>query len=1447
MLEANPDVLDTFHPAVARWFRAEIGTPSEPQRRGWPEIKAGRSALIAAPTGSGKTLSAFLAALDALVVEGVERGLPDETRVLYVSPLKALSNDIDKNLQAPVTGIRAQLAELGLPDVEIRTAVRTGDTPAKDRTSFVKRPPHVLVTTPESLYVVLTSDSGRRALRTVRTVIVDEIHAVIGSKRGAHLALSLERLAALTETPPLRIGLSATQKPIEEVARFLCGTAGSQGSDCAIADCTPRRTLDLCLEVPGSPLEPGMAGEVWEELYDRLATLIRAHRTTLVFVSTRRSAERVSKHLQTRLGQSAVLAHHGSLAREQRLRAEQRLKNGELSALVATASLELGIDIGTVDLVCQIGTPRAIATLLQRVGRSGHFHGGTPKGIVFPLSLDELVECSAALQAVADRELDRLHIPDAPLDVLAQQIAAEVACGEISEDALFQRMIAATPYAVLPRERFDAVLQMLADGFVTARGRRGALVHRDRVHGMLRPRKGTRLTAITNGGAIPDNADYAVIEDPAGTPVGTINEDFAIESMAGDIFQLGNTSWRILRVTQGQVRVEDAKGAPPTIPSWLGEAPSRSEELSTSVSALRARVQQALERGALQGDEGGALAALRAELHAIGLQPAAADQLLEYLAQAYAALGALPTKQTLVIERFFDEAGGMQLVIHTPYGSRHNRAFGLALRKRFCRAFNFELQAAATEDSIVLSLGPTHSFPLSDLQHYLKAHSVRDLLVQALLDAPMFETRFRWNANVSLAVRRFSGGKKTPPFLQRMQTNDLAAVVFPDQQACLENIRGEREIPDHPLVQQTIEDCLHGAMDIVALERVLAGIESGAIKLHTRDLTQPSPLAHEILTARPYAFLDDAPLEERRTQAVMNRRLLDADGARGLGALDPAAIALVREQAWPSFESADEAHDALNVAVALPDAELRARAADFAQLHALQASGRACQLVLDERRSLWVAAEHLHMLRALYPQARCQPELALPPALCARELAREDAARELLRGRLDIVGPTTVEAQVQALALSSADVHAALTGLEAEGSVLQGHFTAETDALEYCERRLLSRIHRSTLERLRREIEPVSLQVLMRFLLRWQRVADDDRVSGPEGLAAVLEQLQGHCAPAKAWESDILAARCRDYEPGWLDQLSFSGRFVWTRLSEPSGAARAGSLKTAPIAIVPREALGAFLRRSAEHTPLWSSEAATVRGALDERGPRFHHELQRLTGLLPSQLDLALAELMAGGEVSSDGFAGLRALLRSRGASRSALPRSHGARLRGAASDMAHAGRFWLVHSVSEPLAPDAAIELHAHSLLLRYGVVFRRLLDRESCPPWRDLVRVYRRMEARGELRGGRFVQGMTGEQFALPDALTRLRKVRSEPPDGKLARVHAADPCNPLGTLISGAKLPAVARNRVVLRDGLPVAVLEAGEIRFLTELDPAAQWEVSLALRRPSASTAQARRPM
>ena len=1308
----------SFHPAVESWFRERLGEPTPPQLEGWPLVHAGDNVLIAAPTGSGKTLAGFLSAIDSLLRQGPQ--LPDETQVVYVSPLRALSNDVQKNLQGPLAEIRAR--EPGLP--EVRVLVRTGDTKPGDRAAMTRRPPHILVTTPESLYLLLTSQGGRSMLRTVRTVIVDEIHALVRDKRGAHLALSLERLEALTGRPFQRLGLSATQKPLEEVGAFLAGV----GRSCRLVDAGSFRALDLVVEVPPSPLATVCSHEQWEEIYTRLAELVREHRTTLVFVNTRKMAERIAAQLTKILGEEAVTSHHGSLSKERRLDAEQRLKAGTLRALVATASLELGIDIGEVDLVIQVGATRSIATLLQRVGRAGHSLDRVPKGRIFPLTLDELVEAAALLHCVRSSLLDRTAQPPRPLDILAQQVVAECAAREWEEDALFEALKRAWPYRALAREEFDEVVRLHADG-------RRALLHRDGVGKRLLATRRARLTALQSGGAIPDTADYQVRVEPEGTVVGTVNEDWAIESNGGDIFQLGNASWRILRVEPGIVRVADAKGQPPSIPFWLGEGPGRTRELSAALADLREACADAATRA--RGDAAAeplaaAVAALR-EACGEALPEAAALQLAEFVLAGQAALGCVPTQRRVVLERFFDEAGGTQLVVHAPFGSRINRAWGLALRKRFCVGFGFELQAAANEEAIVLSLGPQHSFPLEEVFDYLHPQTAREVLVQALVAAPMFTTRWRWNAQRSLLLERARNGKRMPAALLRMRAEDLLVQAFPQVLACPETLPGgPLPVPDeHPIVRQTVEDCLTEAMDADGFLEVLRGLRDGSIERRAIDTPEPSAFARGILSSQPYTFLDDAPLEERRTQAVMTRRILDPRTADELGALDADAVARVRDEAWPRPESAEEVHESLGWMGYVAAAEAGPWQA---WLDELTAAGR---VVRDGDRYFAV------------------------------EATRD--AKAVLRGRLEALGPVFVEA--------GSDDEALLLQLEAEGSVLRARIEGRT---AWCDRRLLARIHRYTLDRLRREIEPVTAADFLRFLNCWQHVDPDYRLDGPAGVAEVVEQLAGFEVPAAAWEGSILPWRVRGYRREWLDQLSLGGQVVWGRFW---GAAQSPVRRT-PVALVPRADLETWASLAAATVrPAPGPTAEEVIGVLRARGAVFVQELVRGCRLPLASIEEGLGALVAQGRVTCDSFSGLRWLL---------LPAS---RRRGAGVS---SGRWSLLGAEGAPASSAAHAEFVARRLLRRTGVVFRRTTLRERIPvPWRDVARACRLLEARGEVRGGRFVAGFDGEQYALPEAVTLLRSLRRKPArplGGDRFQLSSADPLDFRGVLTPSA-LPVVA----------------------------------------------------
>jgi ATP-dependent Lhr-like helicase len=1399
-------VIETFHPAVRTWFERRFPEgPTAPQVGGWEEIAAGRHTLIAAPTGSGKTFAAFLVCIDRLYREGppAERLGP---KIVYVSPLKALAVDIHENLQAPLRQIAEVAAELGLEPPDIKVAVRTGDTAPSERAAMLKHPPDILVTTPESLYLMVTAERSRAQLAGVRTVVLDEIHSVAGNKRGSHLAITMERLAHVATEPLQRIGLSATQRPIEAVARLLVGSSeGSSEPDgsprCAIVDVGHRRALDLEIELPDDELGSVASAEQMGAIYDRIARHVKDHRTTLVFVNTRRLAERVAHQLGERIGQDQVAAHHGSLSRERRQKVEGRLRAGDLRALVATASLELGIDIGPVELVCQIGSPRSFATFLQRVGRSNHTRSGIPRGVLYPTSRDELVECAALLRGTRAGRLDALIQPVAPLDILAQQIVAESAAEDRSEDELFDLVRQAAPFSDLPRGDFDEVVQMMSEGIETGRGKRAAYVHRDAVNGRLRGRRGARLAALTSGGAIPELGDYRVVADPDETLVGAVNEDWAIESMAGDVFLLGTHSWRIRRVEPGTVRVVDAQGAPPSVPFWLGEAPGRTRELSEEVSELRREIALRLEKH----DEPGAVAWLEEEC---GLEAGAAETVVRYLAAGLAALGVLPTQDTIVLERFFDDAGGMQLIGHSPFGARLNRGLGLALRKRFCVTFDFELQAAASDDAILLSLGPQHSFPLERVPGFLRSNTVEDVLRQAVLTSPMFAARWRWNLNRALVVLRMRGGRKNPPPIQRMESDDLMAAVFPVLAACQENVApGPMEIPDHPLVRQTLEDCLREAMDVDGLRELLARIEAGDVKVVTKDVVEPSVLAHEILGGKPYTYLDDAPLEERRSRAVPLPRGLPVE-AHDLARLNAEAIERVRAEVAPDPRDPDELHDLLMTLCGMrPNDEWRT------WFEELSGERRAVTLKAEPDLELWCATERRTILEGMFPAARVEPDHRPPQEI--KPIDRDSAIAQMLRGHLEHVGPSSAEDLASLTGLSPGDVAIGFARLEAEGFAFRGHFTSQDGPEEFCARRLLARIHGYSQKQRRREIEPVSPRDLMRFLLRWQRVAPGTQMEGRLGVLAVIEQLQGFELGAGAWEKDVLPARITAFRSEWLDDLCHSGDLTWGRLSvrstaqEETAPVRSGMTPTraTPITLAVREDLPWLLRASrgdrepGEPRPGRTEE---VLDALRTHGASFASDLVTITRRLPQEVEEALWECVARGLVTADGFEGVRSLLHRR----TANARRTGGRLRraGSRTGARSAGRWSLMPRAKEDFDPDEIAEALAEQLLARWGVVVHDLLVRESfAVPWREILWALRRMEARGTIRGGRFVTGFAGEQYALPEAVDGLKAIRKRERTGETIRLSAADPLNLIGVLIPGERVPALMTNKVVYIDGV------------------------------------------
>ncbi|MBS0290118.1 MAG: DEAD/DEAH box helicase [Proteobacteria bacterium] len=1376
------------HPLVREWFLDKFKIPTEPQTQGWPFILSGETTLISAPTGSGKTLAAFLVSINDIITQAANGSLQDHTQVLYVSPLKALSNDIQKNLLQPLTEITALAKKQGILLSEIRVAVRTGDTLMKERQAMLKKPPHILVTTPESFYILLTAQKSRALLTTIKTVIIDEIHAMVNDKRGSHLALSIERLHALTTQSFTRIGLSATQKPLETVAQFLAGQTQAKYN---IVNIGHERQLELIVEVPGSELTAVASNEMWDEIYDRLALLAQQNRSTLVFVNTRKLSERIAHHLAERLGEACVASHHGSLSRKLRLDAETRLKNGELKVLVATASLELGIDIGTIDMVCQIGSPRAIAAALQRVGRAGHWHGAISKGRFFATTRDELVECAALIYAIRQGDLDELIIPEEPLDILAQQIIASCATQDWKVTHLYQTMKKAFPYHHLKKKTFDEIIKMLSEGIAGSRGRYGTYLLYDKVNGIVKARRNCRLTAITSGGAIPDTGLFTVIAEPSGTVIGTLDEDFAVESNRGDIILLGSTSWRVKRIetASGRVLVEDAHGASPSVPFWRGEAPERSKELSLQLSNLRQIISDKLKNK---------IAALSWVKINCGLDQSGAEQLINYIENTKAILGAIPTQNTIIAERFFDETGGMQLVIHAPFGARINKAWGLALRKRFCRTFNFELQAAATDNGLNIALAEQHSFPLSDVFHYLHPNTITEVLVQAVLQSPLFKIRWRWVAMRSLAIVRSRNGKKTPPNILRVLAEDLLAAVFPDAAACQDNLAGKDiDLPHHPLIDETMKDALHEALNIEGLITLLEKIYQQKITCLSIDTPVPSPFSHEILNANPYAFLDDAPLEERRARAVEMRRFLPENLLQDIGKLNPHAINEVKEQAWPDVRNADELHDTLQTLIAFPAKKAATNWSTFYE--ELNTQGRAV-CVKQKEQDFWFAIEKARSFHAIYPN------IPLNFSLEYEETTKnkEDAIVDMIRGWMLHVGPVSASQLSNWVCIDKNDVETALLKLETSGLILRGNFIQTSEEVEWCERRLLARIHRLTIQDLRKSIESVTSAQFMRWLLKWQHLESGTQLHGERGLLEIIRQLQGFEIPARDWEKHIFAKRIANYQSSMLDNLCLNGMIGWGRLSmHPSLLAEDNEKSIIPKSTAP---ITFFIRENSD----WilalkqidpttqinglSNNAKLVLEALKQKGALFLSDIVRATNRLQTQVELALWELVAAGIITADSFDNLRALIDSKRRKAKYRHRDYLGYSK---------GRWNILHIESLEKNP---LESLCWVLLNRYGVVFRDLLAREkNMPRWRELLLIFRNLEHRGEIRAGRFVSGFLGEQFALPEAIDSLRAIKKQEPNGEKVTIAAVDPLNLLGIILPGEKVSAVSKISFTLEDGV------------------------------------------
>jgi ATP-dependent Lhr-like helicase len=1386
-----------FLPFVERWFATTFREPTPPQRDGWAAIASGRDTLIVAPTGSGKTLAAFLWALDHLHRLGLEGRLEDRVYVVYVSPLRALNNDIEKNLREPLAGIRAAAAADGLALPEVRIAVRTGDTLAAARQAMTRRPPHVLITTPESLYILLTSQGFRPALAAARFVIVDEVHALMASKRGAHLALSLERLQALVAggqpgPRPQRIGCSATVRPVEDAATFL---TGATARDPVVIDAGFSRDLDLQVVSPVDDFLTATSDTVWDAALQQIAELVQAHRTTLVFAQSRRAAERLARDLNDRVPDDAgapaegaaatgrkVAAHHGSLSRRARLEAENRLKAGELRALVATSSLELGIDVGAIDLVVQVQSPRNVAAALQRVGRAGHLLSRTSKGRIVVTKGEELVEAAAVVRTVRERSLDRIAMPQAPLDVLAQQIVAAVAAESLEIDVLHARFRQAAPYRDLSRETFLAVVRSIAEPL--PREVRGVAprILWDRVNDRLHARRGSRFLALTAGGTIPDAGLYDVYVAETDLKVGTLDEEFVTESLPGDVFLLGSHAWRIAKVRADRVLVEDAQGMSPTIPFWKGEHPSRSWDLGLAVGRLR---RDAADR--LDTPDFAAWAAREC-----GCDARAAAAMRSWLVKAGEVLQGVADDQGIVVESFADEMGGRHAMIHSVFGMRINGAWGMALREQVRRRFGLLAEASHVDDGILLSFAPGQVPPAPErLVTLVAPEEVDTLLGEALIGSPMFGTRFRHAAVRALFVPRMTRGQRTPAYLQRLKADAL-----------LEAVRGQ---PDFPIVAETLRECFHDAYDVPRLKRLLERLHDRELWTRHVDTPMPSPFVYPLLLAWDWAYLDAGHAEERRADAVVMRKAWSV----APGPLRPDIVAAVEAELQKTTPER-RARDANELAAILDDLgdltrdEIAERVvADADGLIAALAAERRIAPVAFGDRPAWIPA----------------PDATLYAGL-ATEAGLERLVLRVLRTR----GPVTADWLAARYGLAAGDVTPALERLVQRGLVRTGALVADAAAPQFVHVAVLDEIQRRQVHA-RRVPRPVATaEQFSAFLLRRHHLHPEHRLVGPPGVLAALELLQGDDFPVRVWEQDLLSARVEDYQRDWLDRLGLAGEIVWT-VFEPAERARATALapeSPGRVGVALRDHVG-WLREATGRTEL-DPRVKNVLLHLQLRGASFPRDLARVTGLDPAQAQAALWEMFRAGLATPDTFSAIVAggtAARPAGVRPTPRRRSRRGQARGPLAQLPPLGR-WSALAEDEALSPEERDEARAHLLLARHGVVARELARGD----WATLRHVLLRMEYGGEVVRGYFVEGLSGEQYALEDALAELTAPparRAEPH----VLVNLVDPANlwgrvwPLsrrdGSRLSVARLPHAW---LVVRAGRPV-VLAEGYGRDLTPL--------------------------